>query len=51
MNDFSTANVYQNVHIKDISTLPEGSLVIITGMVFSLTIKEKALIFKGSSKS
>ena len=39
-------NVYEKVFIKDIKEKIEGSFVIISGVVVSLTVKEKALIIQ-----
>ena len=47
MNNFVT-NVYENIFARDLLNLNEGSLVIMTGILISLNIKEKAMIFQSS---
>ena len=40
-------NIYEKVFIQDIKEKIEGSLVILSGLIVSLTIKEKAIIIQG----
>lgn len=45
-----TTKIYETTYIKSINSLPEGSLVILTGIIISLSIKEKAILFKSLQK-